>query len=131
MQGKTFKTARRDFLKRSASGIVSATTLSLLTSHMALGHADDDRERGYGPLARTPDQNGQEILALPQGFSYVTFSKNGSPMLDGTGMVPNTHDGMASFRFYGRKGPRLLLRPHIRSCNVHHRPVGPGARLCL
>jgi hypothetical protein len=114
MQGKTFRTARRDFLKRSAGGIVSASTLSLLASHAALAddheHRGEGGERGYGPLKRTPDQNGQEFLALPQGFSYVTFSKNGSPILDGTGMVPNTHDGMASFR--GPNGTIRLIRNH-------------------
>lgn len=98
MQGKSFRTARRDFLKRSAGGIVSATTLGVLAAHSARARADGHaKTRGYGPLARTPDQNGQEILALPAGFTYVTFSKTGEPLMDGTGLVPRNHDGMACF----------------------------------
>jgi hypothetical protein len=54
-------------------------------------------------LRRTHDQGGQEILALPQGFSYLTFNKNDSPMLDNMGSVPGAHDGMAAFR--GPHGP--------------------------
>ena len=111
MQQKSFKGSRRDFLKRSAGGIVSATTLSLLASHSAIAEEQGaEPERGYGPLERTPDQNGQELLALPAGFSYVTFSKNGSPMLDGTGAVPGIHDGMAAFR--GPGGMVRLIRNH-------------------
>lgn len=69
-----------------------------------------DRGRGgYGPLRRTADQNGAEILALPEGFTYVTFSKIGDPMSDGT-PVPVAHDGMAAFR--GRRGATLLIRNH-------------------
>lgn len=137
MQGKSFKNARRDFLKRSAGGIVSATTLSLLATHSAL--ADDHeipgqgRERGYGPLARTADQNGQEILALPQGFSYVTFSKTGQPLMDGTGLVPRNHDGMACFP--GPDGTIRLIRNHenrnsagVRTLGVPHAGTPYDAR---
>jgi uncharacterized protein len=61
-------------------------------------------------VQRTQDQDGQEILALPQGFSYVTFSKNSSPMLDNMGVVPGAHDGMAAFR--GPHGTVRLIRNH-------------------
>ena len=114
MQHKNFNSNRRSFLKRSAGGIVSATTLSMLASHSA--RADDHdglgagRERGYGPLTRTRDQNGQELLALPQGFTYVTFSKTGQPLMDGTGLVPRNHDGMGCFR--GPGGTIRLIRNH-------------------
>lgn len=64
---------------------------------------------GYGPLTRMPDQNGQEILALPEGFEYVTFSKTGDPMSDGT-PTPSIHDGMAAFS--ARHGKTLLIRNH-------------------
>ena len=64
---------------------------------------------GYGALARKPDQNGDEILALPDGFEYVTFSKIGDIMSDDT-PVPRAHDGMGSFR--GPRGTTLLIRNH-------------------
>ena len=114
MQQKDFDNSRRNFLKRSAGGVVSASTLTILASHSAI--ADDHqplgqgRERGYGPLRRARDQNGQEILALPPGFSYVTFSKTGQPLMDGTGLVPRNHDGMGCFR--GPDGTVRLIRNH-------------------
>ena len=112
MQGKNFRTARRDFLKRSAGGVVSATTLGVLAAHStwALGNDGEVKSRGYGPLQSTADQNGQEILALPAGFTYVTFSKTGELLMDGTGVVPRNHDGMACF---GRPdGTIRLIRNH-------------------
>ncbi len=130
MEGNAFRSTRRDFLRRSAGGIVSATTLSLLASHSARVLADDHemglgRSRGYGPLARTADQNGEEILALPPGFSYVTFSKTGQPLMDGTGMVPRNHDGMACFA--RPDGTLRLIRNHenrnaagVRELGVPH-----------
>jgi secreted PhoX family phosphatase len=100
-----FSTARRGFLKRSAGGILTASTLSMLVAHRAIA-----QERGYGPLRRAADQNGQEILALPDGFRYVTFSKTGQPMIDGSGPVPRNHDGMACFP--GPDGTIRLIRNH-------------------
>ena len=125
MQGKSFGKGRREFLKRSAGGIVSATTLGVLAAHSARAVADDGeaKTRGYGPLARTPDQNGQEILALPQGFTYVTFSKTGDLLLDGTGHVPSIHDGMASFA--RADGTVRLIRNHeVRNTARDTLPVG-------
>lgn len=112
MQGNGFRNGRRDFFKRSAAGVVSATTLGVLAAHSARARADDGavKTRGYGPLVRTPDQNGQEILALPQGFTYVTFSKTGDPLMDGTGAVPRNHDGMACFA--RPDGTIRLIRNH-------------------
>lgn len=117
MKGRQQANARREFLKRSAGGIVSASTLSMLASHAAWaqGHKEGINahaalERGYGPLARMADQNGQEILALPEGFRYVTFSKTGQPMMDGSGAVPAIQDGMACFA--GPDGLLRLIRNH-------------------
>ena len=103
MQVQKLSTGRREFLKRSAGGIVSASTLSLFAAHTAWAQAHNQGvnpnanvSRGYGPLARTPDQNGERILALPAGFSYVTFSKTGAPLLSGGGNVARNHDGMTA-----------------------------------
>jgi secreted PhoX family phosphatase len=136
MQGRLLRSSRREFLKRSAGGVVSASTLALLAAHANFARAQDAApapERGYGPLVRTSDQNGEEILALPQGFSYVTFSKTGSPMLDGGGTVPAIHDGMASFR--GADGTIRLIRNHeirnaagVAAGGVPHRGTPYDAR---
>lgn len=63
----------------------------------------------YGPLSPVPDQNGDEILALPPGFTYVTFSRTGDTMSDGT-PVPRNHDGMGAF--VGPRGRIRLIRNH-------------------
>ncbi len=71
----------------------------------------------YGALAPVADQNGDDILALPPGFSYVTFSRTGETMSDGT-RVPRNHDGMGAFA--GPGGTVRLIRNHeVRN--------GPGA----
>jgi hypothetical protein len=75
----------------------------------AVGAKSHRGEGGYGPLARVADQNGDVILALPAGFEYITFSKIGETMDDGT-PVPRALDGMAAFR--ARRGDTLLIRNH-------------------
>ena len=117
MQSQGLKAGRRTFLKRTAGGMVSASTLSLLASHTAWAQGHNQGinphaalERGYGPLVRTADQDGQEILALPSGFRYVTFGKTGQPLMDGTGLTPRNHDGMGCFP--GPDGIIRLIRNH-------------------
>lgn len=110
---------RRSFLAGSAlvaGGAVTVGSTLFQTLTSAAGATPPslaDRGRpgraGYGPLSRVADQNGDEILALPAGFEYVTFSKIGDPMSDGT-PVPRAHDGMAAFR--ARRGHTLLIRNH-------------------
>ena len=53
-----------------------------------------------------------EVLALPAGFSYVTFSHTGSRMSDGN-PTPLALDGMGSFaggRYHGRSRHGHLVR---------------------
>ena len=111
---------RRSFFKRS-SAVMTGAALSSLAAHRAF--ADDDRgrrrhghdhdERGrrsdYGDLKPVPDQNGDEILALPRDFRYVTFSKTGEAFGNGL-VVPRNHDGMACFD--GRGDIVRLIRNH-------------------
>jgi secreted PhoX family phosphatase len=111
---------RRSFLTRgaAAAGSAVAGTTLFQTLGSAAGAAPVPRhqaspnrhgEGGYGPLARAADQNGDEILALPDGFEYVTFSKIGETMSDGT-PVPVAHDGMGAFKARGHR--TLLIRNH-------------------
>lgn len=110
---------RRSFLAGSAVAAGTAVTVgsslfqTLTSAAGATPPRPGDRGRpgraGYGTLSRVADQNGDEILALPAGFEYVTFSKIGDIMGDGT-PVPRAHDGMASFR--ARRGQTLLIRNH-------------------
>jgi len=117
MQPQKFTAGRRAFLKRSAGGLVSVSTLSLLASHTAWAQGHNQGvnpsaalSRGYGPFARVADQNGQEVLALPEGFRYVTFGRTGEPLMDGSGLTPRSHDGMACFP--GPDGTVRLIRNH-------------------
>jgi secreted PhoX family phosphatase len=100
---------RRSFLKHTSAtvgGIVTAATISTLTAHRTWAANRKLETPGasvasragmdYGPVKRTADQNGVEVLALPKGFEYVTFGKSGEVMSDGA-VTPRNHDGMTCF----------------------------------
>lgn len=97
---------RRTFLARTAvagGGLMSLGALERLVARDAQAHGGRGAQP-YGPLRRVRDQRGVEVLALPAGFSYVTFSHSGSTMADGN-PTPLALDGMGSFpggRRHGR-----------------------------
>lgn len=81
---------RRSFLKRTGltgGAVVAGSFERTLTTASSVLAAPRSAARPsalstlvdspYGPLAPVPDQNSDAILALPSGFSYVTFSKTG------------------------------------------------------
>jgi secreted PhoX family phosphatase len=105
--------SRRAFISRGAAvvggGLVSTKALEGLVARDAFarrGHTEP-----YGPLQRVPDQRGVEVLALPAGFSYVTFGHIGSTMSDGN-PTPLALDGMSAFagghRHHNGHGERLV-----------------------
>lgn len=108
---------RRTFVLGSAA-VAGATACSPLLDALAgvAGASGTPRRPGrggrvrggYGPLRRVADQNGDHVLALPDGFEYVTFSRIGETMSDGT-PVPRALDGMAAF---GRRRTVVLVRNH-------------------
>ena len=108
---------RRRFLRSGAGGLVLATTLASLTACAnpavrgsgAFRMRSARQDRGYGPLRRAKDQDGREVLALPEGFSYVTFGRTGDRTSDGFS-TPRNHDGMACFALPG--GQVRLIRNH-------------------
>jgi secreted PhoX family phosphatase len=102
---------RRTFLTRSAAAggtLLSLTALERLALRDAQADRPHRRHDSYGPLARVADQRGVEVLALPAGFSYVTFSHTGSTMSDGN-PTPLALDGMGAFDG-GRRGLVRLVR---------------------
>jgi secreted PhoX family phosphatase len=113
---------RRAFLARSAAAasgsVVGTEALARLSNRAALADLRP-RGRGYGPLKRKRDQHGRFVLALPAGFSYVTFGEIGSTMSDGR-PTPLALDGMAAF-----KGPRRTVRL-IRNSEDRNVPPNPG-----
>jgi uncharacterized protein len=111
---------RRDFLRRGAATAGGALLSSVALERMAAraARAADGRPararraqlgEGYGPPAPVADQRGVEVLALPAGFSYVTFGHIGSPMSDGH-PTPLALDGMSAFAAPG--GTVRLMRNH-------------------
>src|SRR5919112_3460815 len=97
---------RRTFLTRAAAasgGLLSMGAVERLVARDALGHGRRTSAEPYGPLRRVPDQRGIEVLALPAGFSYVTFSHTGSIMSDGN-PTPLALDGMSAFAGRRRHG---------------------------
>jgi uncharacterized protein len=104
---------RRTFLTRAAAaggGLLSLGAVERLVARDALGYDHRSRTEPYGRLRRVADQRGVEVLALPAGFSYVTFSHTGSQMSDGN-PTPLALDGMGSFsggRYHGRGKDHLV-----------------------
>jgi uncharacterized protein len=107
---------RRKFLARGAAAAGAAavagnllTTFDLAAATPSPAPGNRGGRAGYGPVSPKRDQNGDRILALPDGFRYVTFSKTSEPMSDGT-PTPRAHDGMAAFSY--SRGKTLLIRNH-------------------
>ena len=110
---------RRTFISRGAAvaggGVLSATALERLSLRDAAEAAGPKRRaEPYGPLRRKKDQRGVEVLALPAGFSYVTFSHTGSTMSDGN-PTPLALDGMSAFRGSSRRYVRLVRNSEDRN----------------
>jgi len=104
---------RRTFITRAAAaggGLLSVGAVERLVARDALGYGRRISAQPYGPLRRVADQRGVEVLALPAGFRYVTFSHTGSLMSDGN-PTPLALDGMGAFRggrFRGRGKDHLV-----------------------
>ena len=103
---------RRTFLTRAAAasgGLLSIGAVERLVARDALAHARHGGAQPYGRLRRVADQRGVEVLALPAGFSYVTFSHTGSTMSDGN-PTPLALDGMGAFAGRRHRGHDHLVR---------------------
>ena len=104
---------RRAFIARgiaaTGGGALSAVALERLASRAALADKGHHGHSSYGEPRPMRDQRGIEVLALPAGFSYVTFGHIASRMSDGH-QTPLALDGMAAFR--GPRGTVRLIRNH-------------------
>ena len=89
---------RRTFLKAAAAagGLVSVGAVERLVARDARGATAPSALEPYGALRPVRDQRGVAVLALPPGFTYVTFSHTGSTMSDGN-PTPLALDGMGAF----------------------------------
>jgi uncharacterized protein len=88
---------RRTFLKSATlvvAGVSAAVPWQALRTRPATA-AQLPYSPDYGPLVPTPDAHtGLELLALPEGFTYISYGWTGDPLRDGT-PTPGAHDGMA------------------------------------
>ena len=89
---------RRTFLRRGAMGAGAVWALSLQELSARAGHRGPVVVNGvspYGPISpRRTRSTGLELLKLPDGFRYWSYSWTGDMMTDGVA-CPNLHDGMA------------------------------------
>jgi secreted PhoX family phosphatase len=97
--------SRRNFIRTGALTVASAGSLANVILATSPAAARGRRPfRGYGELVADPNQ----LLDLPRGFQYRVLSQEGDAM--GSGVVPGSHDGMASFD--ARFGGTWLVRNH-------------------
>lgn len=122
--------SRRAFLRNSSlmsGAVVTSATLAAFSAHSARASGNgngnqpdwlfDGHHSQYGKLTAVADQDGQNILALPPGFQYRTFSKTGDTMSDGN-TVPMSHDGMSCFDWRGST-VRLIRNHEVRASGAY------------
>nr|WP_211370548.1 alkaline phosphatase PhoX [Nonomuraea turkmeniaca] len=110
---------RRSFLTTTGGALAAGVAMNTLGAHAAWAEAGrspvNPDKLGYGELRRTKSRNtGEELLALPAGFSYVVLGKTGTPMTDGVA-TPIAHDGMAAFPGTRRHTVRLIRNHEVRT----------------
>jgi secreted PhoX family phosphatase len=114
---------RRDFVKGGAV-ITASTALATLSSRAgaaALPFSDD-----YGPLQLTNCKaTGLPLLALPEGFEYISYGWTGQPQSDGS-LTNSNHDGMAVVA--ARGNTIALVRNHELSGTSGRKSHPAGGR---
>ena len=102
---------RRTFLRRGAmgAGAVWAASFGPFMARRAEGAAIPSP---YGPVFPATDEStGLQLLKLPAGFRYRSYSWTGDVMADNV-RCPNLHDGMAVVDAQGNSGRIILVRNH-------------------
>ena len=107
--------SRRNLLKGSLIAAAVATTpflgtLQAFGARQAQGAGAGLAKSSYGPLRPVKDMStGLELLQLPEGFQYKSFSWTGDLMENGQ-PVPGSHDGMGVIAVNkGPHGPEIVL----------------------
>lgn len=94
-------TTRRGFLLGAVATTLGFGALYLYYGGFVGRRKPDLKITGYGPLIADADN----IIDLPDGFSYSIVSQAGQPMIDGF-LTPGRQDGMACFPYFD---DRVLL----------------------
>jgi uncharacterized protein len=113
---QVFNDDRRKFLRRGAMGAGALWMLSLQDMAARSKHREPVVKDGvspYGPPRPQKDETtGLELLQLPEGFRYWSYSWTGDVMSDGV-RCPNLHDGMAVVdEWEPRSSKVVLVRNH-------------------
>jgi uncharacterized protein len=100
--------SRRTFIHSGTAAILGVGSMASVIASASQALARGGRPRGftgYGDLINDP----AGLIALPRGFEYRVFSREGDALVKG-GIVPSNHDGMAAFG----AGPHgnVLVRNH-------------------
>jgi uncharacterized protein len=100
--------SRRTFLHSGTAAILGSGSMASVIASTEPALARRRRNKpfaGYGDLVDDP----VGLIALPQGFRYSVFSREGETLTTGD-LVPSNHDGMAAFGagFHGN----VLVRNH-------------------
>ena len=117
---------RRSFLKGAAcAGAAAAVPFTALIARAQepshRGGLRRGHTAGYGPLFPTLDQTtGLPLIALPEGFKYLSFGWTGDPLSTGAA-TPGSHDGMAAFA--AGRGLVRLVRNHERGVGAPFAPA--------
>lgn len=107
-------TGRRNLLKGSAIAAAAVPFLGTLQAFAARQSQGNGAiaagKSAYGPIRPVKDlSTGLELLQLPEGFQYKSFSWTGDLMEDGN-PVPALHDGMGVIGVTkGPRGPEIVL----------------------
>lgn len=102
---------RRTFLRRGAMG-AGALWAACFGPYMARRAEGAAIASPYGtPIPTMDESTGLQLLKLPPGFRYMSYSWTGDLMADDV-RCPNLHDGMAVIDAQGNSGRIILVRNH-------------------
>lgn len=121
-----FTMNRRKFIKAGLAAGVAGMAFSSLAARAAggLGHGHAGYSPHYGPLTPKRDlATGLYLLALPDGFEYLSYGWTGQIMDDGR-PTPTDHDGMAVCAKHGHT--IALVRNHELSAGEGSQCLVPG-----
>lgn len=114
-QDASLRLSRRRLIKSGAAAALGASSLANALVSLAANNAQGSiqsrlMDSPYGPIRPVADEvTGLELLQLPEGFKYATFSWTGDAMVDAYPAPPG-HDGMGVVAVDG--DDIILVRNH-------------------
>ncbi len=114
-----FNRSRRLLLQGTAAGALTSSAPFVQALEAFAQRKSSARTLGslladspYGPIRPVRDDaTGLELLQLPEGFTYTSFSWTGDMMEDGN-PVPGAHDGMGVVGYANNGRDLVLIRNH-------------------